>query len=176
MPEISRDDYNPYRETLLQYHLYGFIFKEAEVEPKIADNNFFEDQLDVLTKLSVDLIDQCRISKFDQMIFSLRWYSSGKVKSMINKSSFTSENELTKKYKSDPSPFDLKLIKQVSEIKEKLSPTLVRLTFAILETLKYYCKVSKKCIKDRPISEMADEYCKRVIFTIKISGTLIVQQ
>ncbi len=31
VPEMSREEYNGYRKTILQFHLYEFIFKEATV-------------------------------------------------------------------------------------------------------------------------------------------------
>lgn len=172
LPEMTRDDYNPYRETLLQYHIYGLIFKEADNEVKQPNNGFFKDQLESLTQLSDKLIKECEQSDYCSAFFDLRWYLSDKVKEelkkLLRKQSLTTETVDISQYKANPSLYDLKLIKQVSEFKSKLQPSLVRLVYAILETFKYYCKVTKKCIKDKPLHEIIDEYCKRVIFYLYI--------
>ncbi len=59
---------------------------------------------------------------------------------------------------------DLQLVRQFSEAKSRCRPTILRLMYAVLETLKYFCKLCVNYIlKDKTPAEVAIEYCKRVI-------------
>jgi hypothetical protein len=129
----------------------------------------FVDQIQCLEELSEELITECAQSEFIESFMELRWYSNSNLKAKLGvlkrkeSSTLTTETVSSAKYKTNPTYFDLKLIRQVSDIKTQLSPTLVRLVYAILETIKYYCKLSKQYIvKECPLNEMTGEYCRRV--------------
>eukprot|EP00826_Nyctotherus_ovalis_P040843 TRINITY_DN4059_c0_g1_i12.p1 TRINITY_DN4059_c0_g1~~TRINITY_DN4059_c0_g1_i12.p1 ORF type:complete len:346 (-),score=28.18 TRINITY_DN4059_c0_g1_i12:535-1572(-) len=185
LPELRRDDFNAYRESILQDHLYGMIFHESDHELQLQhsmQNSIFTDQIGRLEEMSEELITECMESEYTDSFLELRWYSNNNLKSRLLKksgsSSLTTETVCSMKYKADPNYYDLKLIKQVSDIKSKLSPTLVRLLYAILETIKYYCKLTKQYImKECPLSEIMGEYCRRVTSLLNAtSGTATAQQ
>ena len=103
------------------------------------------------------------------MFIQLRWYStehiSGKIKpqSATSEASFSTTETLCSTLYKEPSFNVLQLLKQVSEIKAKCKPTIVRFLYALLETLKYYCKISRNyMLKDKSPNEVMVEYCKRV--------------
>ena len=172
LPELQREEFNAYRQTLLQFHLYEFIFHEADTElGSISKEDLFVDQLRYLDDLAPVLIQECQHSDYHEAFFDLRWYSTKSIGSIFcpkkDRQDFPSaaETMCSTTYKADPSLYDMQLLKQASEFKSQYKPTLVRLVYAILETLKYYCKVTKRYImKDRSPEEAVQEYCKRVLF------------
>lgn len=176
LAEMERDEFNAYRQTLLQHYLYELAFHEADellgIEKKMQSEVFTE-QFQYLEDYSKELIEECRDSEYGRAFFDLRWYSTSKLKSRLAKRSYssqlTTETVCSTQYKANPSLYDLNLLKQISEIKASFEPTLLRLTYALLETLKHYCKVSKQCIiKDYSPNEVLNEYCKRVVFFVKL--------
>jgi predicted metal-binding transcription factor (methanogenesis marker protein 9) len=61
----------------------------------------------------------------------------------------------------------------------KSKSTIVNLSYVLLKTISYYCKVCKSCIlRDKDSSTLIAEYCKRVTKNklITNSGKDIVQQ
>jgi len=133
------------------------------------EDRIFSDQIQCLEELSEELIVECAQSEFIEPFMELRWYCNNNLKARLGvlkkkeSSTLTTETVSSAKYKTNPSFFDLKLIRQVSNIKSQLSPTLVRLVYAILETIKYYCKLIKQYIvKECPLNERMMEYFRRV--------------
>jgi len=167
VPEISREEYNPYRETILQYHLYELVFKEFSTQLKMPSEYLLEEQLGCFELYTDALIKEFRDVQSASFFFDLRWYASHKVKSILSKTlpseCIEAESVNTKQYKSDPFGYDLKMMTGVNEIKSHFNPSLLRLLFALLETFRYYCRVAKNCIKQcNSQEEFLDEYCKKV--------------
>lgn len=171
MPEISREEYSPYRETILQYHLYELIFNESSCSLKIPSENIFSKHLLSIENNADALIKEFSDTDAASAFFNLRWYASHKIKLMFSKShchkySITENIERTQ-CKSDPCEYDLKMMEAVTEIKAQFNPSLLRLLFSILETFRYYCKVTKNRIKQcYSQEEMLNEYCKRVGYLV----------
>lgn len=64
----------------------------------------------------------------------------------------------------------------VCEVKEQCKSSLLRLLFAVFETFRYYCKVTKSCIrKFGSVEDVLSDYCKRVSRCVTDSGMAIVQ-
>jgi len=186
MPELTREEFNPYRKTQLQFHLYEFIFHEADtelgIEGGVPRSDLFKAELEYLSDIAPILIKECKESEHLQLFFDLRWYNAKGLKVLSKKASnnYTDPNNpllinplasmaptnyTTWKGSSDPQIYELTLLKQVSEVKSQCNPTLVRMLIAIFETLKYYCKLTRnQILNDHTSDEIVNEYCKRVFF------------
>jgi hypothetical protein len=167
MPEISREEYNSYRETILQYHLYEQIFKESPTQLKMPSEDLLEDELECFELCADALIKEFTDLQTLSAFFDLRWYAIHKVKSMFSKTlppeCIEAETVNANQYKNDPFSYDLNMITSINKLKSYFNPSLLRLLFALLETFRYYCKVAKKCIKQcNSQEEFLNEYCKRV--------------
>ncbi len=67
LPEMVREEYNAYRKTLLQFHLYEFIFKEASTSCEaMCDSTetprpIFAEELSALEAALPQLVDEVRL-------------------------------------------------------------------------------------------------------------------
>ena len=66
IPELAREEYNAYRRSLLQFHVYELIFKEAGAETVMnessqKDSALFSEQLEFIGGSVESLISEVRL-------------------------------------------------------------------------------------------------------------------
>jgi hypothetical protein len=177
MPELVREEFNVYKKTLLQDYLYEAIFKESKSE-STASTSFSLGELPTLSDLpevdiagqiqtleasALSLIEECKTLSDKEALFSLRWY---RVRTDEGKSDQLHSISLSGLSIASTQGSSIRSSSDQEEEKGKSSKasraTIVALTYSLLKTISFYCKVCSCCIlRDKDPVTMLGEYCKR---------------
>lgn len=161
---MNREEYNTYKRTILQYHIYELIFNEGN-DMTVTNQSLITQNLLLLENNKQELLLECCKPNETQNLFKLRWYNKPAVDNKKAAEYIPSQDYsiASTQCSSILNSFTLEIHKETKHHTTQDSSTIIGILRALLKTINYYCKICKTCImKNKDPTTIISEYCKKV--------------